>query len=186
MKFINRKFAWLILSFIVFSIQLKAQDKKFDESVLSENGKQAYQKLLNTKIFAIGGVGYSGEMSEGERNFLDLLEDKEAISAFKNLTDKATIEGGLYGLVGLQWLNCNCYKEQLENFKRVRLSNENKERINWASGCSDYESEEKEGKSLIIETVEKGQYNGIIEFRRKVREQRKTLEKQNQVNNEKD
>jgi len=183
MKFVNRKFVWLILSLIMFSHQANAQDKIFDESVLSGKGKQAYQTLLKIKLFAIGGVGYSGETSEGENAFNVLLDEKEAVSAFKILVDKATIEGGLYSLAALQWLKCDCYKEQLENFKKARLSNENDERLSWASGCSGYETKEKEGKSLIIETVEKGQYNGIIESRRKVREQHKFLEKQKQDSN---
>ncbi len=183
MKSISRKFVWLILSLIVFSFQANAQEKTFNESVLSDTGKQAYQTLLKIKLFAIGGVGYSGETSGGEKAFNILLDEKDAIVAFKNLVDKATIEGGLYSLAALQWLKCDCYKEQLENFKKVRLSNENKERLSWASGCSSYESDNKEGKALIIETVEKGQYNGIIENRRKVREQHKILERQKQDSN---
>lgn len=183
MKFINRKFVWFVLSFVVFTFQAKAQEKTFDESFLSDRGKQAYQTLLKIELFAIGGVGYSGQTSEGEKALNILLDEKDAVSAFKSLVGKATIEGGLYSLAALQWLKCDCYKKQLENFKEVRLSGVNNEQLSWASGCSGYKTEEKEGKSLIIETVEKGQYSRIIESRRKVREQHKLLEKQKQDNN---
>ncbi len=127
MKFINRKFVWLILSLIVFScqtnvqnsLQTNAQDKNFDESVLSANGKNAYQNLLNEELFAFGGIYESGETSDGEKAFDILVEEQEAISAFKSLVKNAKPEGGLYALFGLRMLKCDCFKKEIENFKKL-------------------------------------------------------------------
>ena len=119
MKFINRKFVWLILSLIVFSLQANAQEKTFDESILSDKGKQAYQTLLKVDLFALFGISYSGETSKGELALDDLLKEKESTNALKNLIKTATPEGGLYALLGLKMLNCKCFKEELENFKKL-------------------------------------------------------------------
>ena len=112
MKFINRKFVWLILSLFVLSIQANAQEKTFDESVLSDKGKQAYQTLLKVDLFALFGISYSGETSKGELALDDLLTEKESTNAFKSLIKNATPEGGLYALLGLKMLNCDCFKEE--------------------------------------------------------------------------
>jgi hypothetical protein len=120
MKFINRKFVWLILSLFVFSLQTNAQVKTFNKSILSESGKTAYQTLLKIKLFAIGGIGYGGETSEGEKVFNVLLEDKEAILAFKDLVINGTLEGGMYGLFGLNMIDCDCFQNELEKYKEEK------------------------------------------------------------------
>ena len=56
MKFINRKFVWLILSLIVISIQANAQEKVFDDSVLSDKGRGAYKSLLKTEFSELDGI----------------------------------------------------------------------------------------------------------------------------------
>ena len=100
MKFTNRKFVWLILSLIFISSQAIAQEKIFDELILSESGKQSYQKLLKINLFAVGGIGYGGVTSEGEKAFDVLVEEKESTAAFKSLVKNATVEGAFYGIFG--------------------------------------------------------------------------------------
>lgn len=114
MKFINRKFGWLILSLIVFSLSANAQKKDFDESVLSEKGKEAYRTLLKTELFAFGVTDYSGENSWGEYAFNALIKEKEAVAAFRNLVGKAQPEGALYALLGLRMLKCECFDDEFQ------------------------------------------------------------------------
>jgi hypothetical protein len=135
MKFINRKFVWLILNLIAFSLQAHAQEKIFDKSVLSDKGKQAYQTLLKTELFAFGGTDYSGMTSSGESAFRVLLKEKKAVAAFSNLIAKATPEGGLYALLGLRIIKCKCFEEEFQKYvnlpelsKRVKDSFESSER----------------------------------------------------------
>lgn len=116
MKFINRKPGWLILSLLVFSIQASAQTKAFDESVLSENGREAYRTLLKTELFAFGGTDVSGENSWGEDAFDVLIKEKKAVSAFNSLIEKAAPEGGLYALFGLRTLKCECFDDEFQKF----------------------------------------------------------------------
>ena len=102
MNIMDQKAFFIILGLLIFSISANAQDKTFDVSVLSEKGRQAYQKLLKVELFAVDGIGYGGQSSEGYIAFNALLvEDKKnAIKTFKSLVKDATVEGGLYGLLG--------------------------------------------------------------------------------------
>lgn len=147
-----------LILFMVFSISCFGQDKPFDESVLSENGKQAYQTLLKIQLFAIGGIGYSGAISEGDKAFDILLEDKEAVSAFKSLIKKATIEGALYGLFGLKMVDCSCYREEFINFKKARISKGNNEKLSFQAGCNFSEFEKSADKEFFIDYMESNNY----------------------------
>jgi hypothetical protein len=117
MKFINRKFVWLILSSIVFSFQVNAQERSFDESALSAKGKQAFQKLLKVELFALGPISSSARTSDGELALDILIKEKKAISSLKSLIKNATPEGGLYALFGLRKLKADSFDERLKNFK---------------------------------------------------------------------
>jgi hypothetical protein len=116
MKFANQKFIWLILSLIAFSLQANAQKKVFDESVLSGKGKEAYRTLLKTELFAFGGTDVSGVRSSGEDAFRVLIKEKKAVSAFRNLNEKAAPEGALYALLGLRALKCECFNDEFQKF----------------------------------------------------------------------
>ena len=155
MKFINQKFVWLILSLILFSLQANAQDKTFDESVLSGSGKQAYQTLLKLKLFAMGGIGYGAATSEGEKAFDILLEDKEAISAFKSLVKKGTLEGGMYGLFGLKMIDCDCFQSEFESYKKNKLLKDNKEKFSMMAGCNSIKADNNSDKEFVIDYVVK-------------------------------
>ena len=182
MKFINRKFVWLILSLVVFSLQAKAQEKTFDESVLSEKGKQAYQTLLKIKLFAIGGIGYGGETSEGEKAFDTLLAEKEATSAYKSLVKAATLEGSFYGLFGLKMKDCDCYQDEFAGFKKNRLSN-NKEKLSTQAGCSPMTAESAEYKEILLDLWISNGFNLLNGWKRAYVEQSRKLKEQKQINN---
>ncbi|HEX8368470.1 MAG TPA: hypothetical protein VF604_08010 [Pyrinomonadaceae bacterium] len=119
MKSVNLKFGWLVLSLALLSFNAIAREKTFDQSVLSEKGREAYQTLLKVELFALGGVGYGGSSSEGEQALDILVQEKQAIPAFRSLVKISTPEGGLYALVGLKMLNCDCLKEELTNYRSL-------------------------------------------------------------------
>ena len=167
MKFINRKVVWLILSLILFSLQANAQEKTFDESVLSESGKQAYQTLLKIDIFALGGVGYSGSTSEGELALYELSKDREAVEAFKSILNNATIEGQIYALLGVRILKCDCFQSELGKFKTKtefpKVNNRRKKSsddiVTTMSGCLVF----GKNRTEIIQDIETGKYDELIE-----------------------
>lgn len=73
---------------------------------LDEKGKAAYETLRTATIFAIGGVGITGTLSEQEKALGLLLPRKDAAAAFEALLkDPGTPTGGqLYALLGLKLL----------------------------------------------------------------------------------
>ncbi|HLM62465.1 MAG TPA: hypothetical protein VK308_16815 [Pyrinomonadaceae bacterium] len=160
------------MSLIVFSLQINAQEKTFDESVLSENGKRAYRTLLKIELFAVGGIGYGGETSEGEKAFDILLEDKEAILAFKNLVKKGSLEGGMYGLFGLKMIDCDCFQSEFQSYKKEKLLKNNKEKFSMMSGCNSIKADNNSDKEFVIDYIVKNLSELAIR-RQRLREHRK-------------
>ena len=132
----------LFLSFLLCAVTL-AQDRGFDSSRLSKSGGEAYDTLLKTNLFAIGGVGFAGTISGGEIALKKLIEDSESVEAFKSLVVKATPEGGLYALLGLRATDCDCFDEQVERYLEVSKAKfgkdgkiiKEKRKVTGAQGC---------------------------------------------------
>ena len=135
-----------------------AQGSRFDSSSLSQKGRQAYYGLLKVELFAIGGIGYGGTTSSGEK-FLDvLIEEKTATEAFKQLITDGTTEGGFYGLFGLKMLNCDCFEKELARYKYLRLSTENKSPFRTQSGCLVFKAVTQEDKQMILQVYMKDEF----------------------------
>jgi hypothetical protein len=94
-----------------------ARKSKFDVECLSPKGRAAYQKLFSADIFRVGGVGYSGETSEEELGWYDLLDESDAVEALKSLVGDGSYEGGLYGLLGLSITNVGEFNRAVEVYK---------------------------------------------------------------------
>lgn len=91
----------------------------FDVSQLSETGQRAYKALSAADMFAIGGTGEGGETSPGELALRDLVREKQAIPALRDLLAQATSEGGLYALLGLKVLKCECFEAEYARFANL-------------------------------------------------------------------
>lgn len=135
MKEIHRIVLLVCLGLCLLFTSAKSQGREFDPSSLSEAGQKAYRSLLTEKVFAIGGVGYSGETSKGELALDLLIEEKDAINAFRQLIRDASSEGALYGLFGLQMLRCECYNDELAKLRSVHFGRENLTPFTTQSGC---------------------------------------------------
>ncbi len=142
---------------------------QFDEFVLSESGRQAYQTLLKIDLFAIGGTGEGGETSNGEKALDILTKDKKAIAALKSLVKTSTSEGGLYALLGLKILNCDCFKEELTNYKnlpesfveeRNQYGKIDKGNVNRMEGCKLFQ----ESRLKVVNDIENGE-NEMVEWK---------------------
>ena len=58
--------------------------------------------LRKTTIFALGGVGYAGIMSEGERTLREILKEADAAKRLESVLPNASAAGQLYALLGLR------------------------------------------------------------------------------------
>lgn len=138
---------------LVSTLFVNGQAKEFDLNALSDGGRTAYLTLKKVHLYAIGGVGYGGVISEGEKALKVLIEDKNAQEAFLSLVREGTLEAGLYGLFGLRMMNCECFADARKHYESVRFLENDAEGINLAFGCLFFEASNKEQRLELLKNV---------------------------------
>src|SRR5687768_9885455 len=73
--------------------------------------------LLQTTTFALGGVGYAGIMSEGERTLREILKESDAPKRLESMLPNASAAGQLYALLGLRLRDRAAYQRALEKYR---------------------------------------------------------------------
>lgn len=63
--------------------------------------ESAIDRLSAVSVFAIGGVGFAGSTSQGEKDFLIVLGDAHAMQSFENLYQHGNAQGRAYALLGI-------------------------------------------------------------------------------------
>ena len=178
----NLRILFLVAILCGAAFNVYSQDKGFDDSVLTENGRQAYRALLKEQLFAIGGISYGGQTSPGERAFNVLVDENEAVAAFRSLVRDATIEGGLYGLFGLRWKDCNCFQGEYSNFTENRTNTKNSEELRTMSGCLFFDTVNNEDKKLFIDLFS-NRIDELVKTRKSLHEYHKQIEAQKNLIN---
>lgn len=84
----------------------------------------ATMPLRSPPFFAMGGVGYGGEISMGERALRTMARDPNAIELFEAILDdrRSSSAGRLYALLGLKWTNESRFNARLAPFLRDETS----------------------------------------------------------------
>lgn len=116
---------------VIFPVILASGQTKCsapDSYDLSEAGKRAYAALQSETLFALGGIGYSGETSEGENALRVLLDESSSESAFLKLSNSDAGAGGLYGMIGLKTLKSSCFDDAYKAYSRLASKAETKGR----------------------------------------------------------
>jgi hypothetical protein len=85
--------------------------------------------LAAAKLFAFGGVGVAGLMSEGERNLRAVLERSDASQQLQGALAHATPAGELYILVGLRRCDRAAYQKIFGSLARPNAD------VEVARGC---------------------------------------------------
>jgi hypothetical protein len=70
--------------------------------------------VRNAESFAMGGVGFAGTMSAGERALRQVLKESDASSRLESMIPNATAAGKLYGLLGLRARDRAAYARALQ------------------------------------------------------------------------
>lgn len=63
--------------------------------------ESAIHRLSTVPIFAIGGVGFAGSTSQGEKDFLVVLGDTHAMQNFEDLYQHGNAQARAYALLGI-------------------------------------------------------------------------------------
>jgi len=69
--------------------------------------------LQHTRIFALGGIGAAGVMSDGERALRAVLKQSDASMSLETLLSHASQAGQLYALLGLRLRDRTAYARAL-------------------------------------------------------------------------
>lgn len=103
-----------------FSIVLIASTvlAQFGVSLAGASQNSAAGDLAAAKLFAFGGVGAAGIMSEGERNLRAVLGQSDASQRLQVAFAQATLAGKLYILVGLRRCDPAAYQRVVDSVAR--------------------------------------------------------------------
>ena len=102
---------------------------QFGVSLAVASQNSAAGDLASAKMFAFGGVGAAGIMSEGERNLRAVLGQSDASQQLQAAFAQATPAGKLYILVGLRRCDPAAYQRVIDSVAR---SNDD---VEIARGC---------------------------------------------------
>lgn len=87
-------------------------------SLAATSENTAARDLAAAKLFAFGGVGAAGIMSEGERNLRAVLGQSDASQQLQAALGHATPAGELYILVGLRRCDPAAYQKVIDSVAR--------------------------------------------------------------------
>jgi hypothetical protein len=87
-------------------------------SLAAESENAAPRDLAAAKLFAFGGVGAAGIMSEGERNLRGVLQQSDASQQLQAALGHATPAGELYILVGLRRCDPAAFQKIIDSVAR--------------------------------------------------------------------
>jgi hypothetical protein len=90
---------------------------------------EAYATLMSTNTFAIGGVGFAGTTSGPELALREVLKQPDAAATCQKLVANATVEGQMYGLLGLKLSDDKAFAQALPRYKNSKTD------IRVMSGC---------------------------------------------------
>ena len=108
--------------------------------------------LQKTSMFALGGIGVAGTMSEGERALRELLAGSDALVRLDRLLSTADPAGQLYALLGLRLKDRPAYERALARMRTTQV------KVQTARGCM--LSDESFGD--LLKEMERGQYDDFL------------------------
>jgi hypothetical protein len=108
--------------------------------------------LRKTGLFALGGIGAAGSMSEGERALHEVLDESGITARLEKLLSDASPAGQLYALLGLRVRDRAAYERALG---KLRTTNA---KVHTARGCMLSE----ELFSDLVKEIERGLYDNFL------------------------
>jgi hypothetical protein len=102
--------------------------------------------------FALGGTGYAGTMSEGERALRTILTHSDAIARLTSALPEASPAGQLYALLGLRARDRDAYKQALAKYGQRRVT------VETMSGCI----VQRESFRDLAEQIDHGDYDSPL------------------------
>ncbi|MEY2579068.1 MAG: hypothetical protein QOI49_1892 [Verrucomicrobiota bacterium] len=108
--------------------------------------------LRKTELFALGGIGAAGSMSEGERALREVLNESGVTARLEKLLSDASPAGQLYALLGLRVRDRAAYERAL---RKLRTTNA---KVQTARGCI----LQQESFGDLVKEIERGVYDNFL------------------------
>ena len=108
--------------------------------------------LQKTDMFALGGIGVAGTMSQGERALRELLRGSDALIRLDRLLSTASPAGQLYALLGLRLKDRAAYDRAVVKMRTTDA------KVQTARGCMI----DTEAFSDLVKEIERGQYDDFL------------------------
>jgi len=109
-------------------------------------------KLQHVPVFALGGIGVAGTMSEGERALRAVLRESAATTQLEALLHSATPAGQLYALLGLRLHDRAAYARALQTFPKAEVQ------VETMGGCTIWHAPFRE----LLQRIEAGDYDKAL------------------------
>jgi hypothetical protein len=108
--------------------------------------------LQKTGMFALGGIGVAGTMSEGERALRELLRGSDPLVRLDRLLSTASPAGQLYALLGLRLKDRGAYDRAVARMRATDAI------VHTARGCM----LSRESFGDLLKEIERGQYDDFL------------------------
>ena len=108
--------------------------------------------LRKTELFALGGIGVAGTMSEGERALREVLNESGITPRLEKLLSDASPAGQLYALLGLRVRDRAAYERALQKLRTMDA------KVQTARGCI----LQQESFGDLVKEIERGVYDNFL------------------------
>ena len=92
----------------------------------------APQAILTVEEFALGGVGFGGQSSDGEIVFEQIISRNDNLEQFLQIYAKGNNQSKMYSMVAFYYLDRDLY----EHIKANHINRDPAPTLMWAQGCS--------------------------------------------------
>jgi hypothetical protein len=133
---------WICAAVLTSAEFVRAEKPAAPEAVLQRIG-----------MFALGGIGVAGTMSEGERALREILKQPDALARLEALVANGSPAGKLYALLGLRIRDRAAYERALEKCRALDA------KIETACGCM----LSQESVRDLMKEIERGQWDGFLD-----------------------
>jgi len=109
------------------------------------------EELKKVDTFALGGVGYSGRMSEGEEALHEIMKGGDALNTLVRIIQdpETSRPGKLYAALGIRWI------DQRRGEEEIKPLLASKQMVSRMAGCAGFE----EQMSEVASQVNMGKYD---------------------------
>jgi hypothetical protein len=132
---------WLCAALFASAEFVRAEKQAAPEAVLQKTG-----------MFALGGIGVAGTMSEGERALREILKQPDALARLDALVSSGSTAGKLYALLGLRIRDRAASARALEKCRTIDA------KVETARGCIISQESFRD----LLKEIERGQYDNFL------------------------